>query len=308
MVRVTAGPKGPTVCEVRDWDYPNRLRGRRRASHRPVAIPASRAGPAFPDDLLRRAAPRFARSFGRAIHDGPHGRPRAAPRVTSRAERSRASRRRSASATIPGTSMRSSRGSSARNDRARAAFAPVVDARVRVLILGSLPGEASLRAGPVLRAPAERLLAADRRGDRARDRRPALPRRGSRRSRGAGVGLWDVIASAERPRQRRRGDPRRRSTPTSPRLVAGLPALRAVGFNGATAARLGRRRLGGARRAWRSSTCRRRARPTRRCPSPRSARAGRALADLLAPPARSLIARRRRAYTPRAWTARTAGA
>ena len=52
VVRVTAGPAGPTVCEVRDWDYPNRPRGRRRRSHRPIAIPASaRAG------LSRRPAP-----------------------------------------------------------------------------------------------------------------------------------------------------------------------------------------------------------------------------------------------------------
>ena len=30
VVRVTAGRDGPTVCEVRDWGYVNRPRGRRQ--------------------------------------------------------------------------------------------------------------------------------------------------------------------------------------------------------------------------------------------------------------------------------------
>ena len=57
--------------------------------------------------------------------------------------------------------------------------------------------------------------------------------------RAAGVGLWDVIASAERPgsldaaiRQPEAADLRG--------LAASLPDLRAVAFNGGAAARLGR--------------------------------------------------------------------
>ena len=56
LVRVTAGRDGPTVCEVRDWNYPNRLRGRRRVSRRPIVLPASRSGRASPDDRNLRAA------------------------------------------------------------------------------------------------------------------------------------------------------------------------------------------------------------------------------------------------------------
>jgi len=63
-VRVTEGPRGPTVCEVRDWDYPNRPRGRRRTPHRPGApegrSPRPDAGGrpprADPDDVSSRAA------------------------------------------------------------------------------------------------------------------------------------------------------------------------------------------------------------------------------------------------------------
>lgn len=59
----------------------------------------------------------------------------------------------------------------------------------------------------------------------------------------AGVGLWDTVASARRDgsldgalREVERAD--------LPELVATLPALRAIGFNGATAAKIGRRALG----------------------------------------------------------------
>jgi cold shock protein len=71
LVRVTAGSGGPMVCEVRDWGYPNRPRGRRRASHRRIVIPASRPGPAFPDGLHQRAAA----AIFEILRAGPHGRP-----------------------------------------------------------------------------------------------------------------------------------------------------------------------------------------------------------------------------------------
>ena len=59
----------------------------------------------------------------------------------------------------------------------------------------------------------------------------------------AGVGLWDTVASA-----RRKGslDAAIREVEDNALgdLVATLPALRAIGFNGATAAKIGRRALG----------------------------------------------------------------
>jgi hypoxanthine-DNA glycosylase len=123
------------------------------------------------------------------------------------------------------------------------AFAPVADARTRVLVLGSLPGAASLRAGQYYAHPQNafwRLIGPVAGRDLAAlpypDRLAALL--------GARIGLWDVIATAAR-----RGsldaairDPEHADLPA---LVASLPELRAVAFNGGTAARIGRRRLAG---------------------------------------------------------------
>ena len=58
----------------------------------------------------------------------------------------------------------------------------------------------------------------------------------------AGVGLWDVIASAERPGSLYAAI-RNAEAADLNRLVDGLPALRAIAFNGGTAARIGRRSL-----------------------------------------------------------------
>jgi len=126
--------------------------------------------------------------------------------------------------------------------RARA-FAPVAGPGTRLLILGSLPGEASLKAGQYYAHPQNafwRLIGAAIGREIAplpyRERLAALE--------AAGVGLWDVFASAER---RGSGDAAIRDPEHAEleRLVARLPELRAVGFNGGTAARVGRRRLGG---------------------------------------------------------------
>ena len=124
----------------------------------------------------------------------------------------------------------------------KAAFAPVVDADTRLLILGSLPGDASLKAQQYYGHPRNgfwRLLSPVVRRDLAALSYPE--RLGVLHA--AGVGLWDVIASARRPgsldaaiREAEAADLRR--------LVAQLPALRAVAFNGGTAARIGRRLLG----------------------------------------------------------------
>ena len=120
---------------------------------------------------------------------------------------------------------------------------PIVDRETRLLILGSLPGDASLAAqryyahplnqfwrlvGGALGEPLAELLYEQRLG-RLKER---------------GVGLWDTVATAVR-----RGslDQAMRGIAPNPLpdLVGTLPRLRAVALNGATAARIGRRQLAG---------------------------------------------------------------
>lgn len=120
----------------------------------------------------------------------------------------------------------------------KAGFDPVVDAKTRLLILGSLPGDASLRAAQYYGHPRNafwRLIGGvidqDLAGLPYEDRLARL--------RAAGIGLWDVIASAERPGSLDAAI-RRPEAADLRGLVESLPALRAVAFNGGTAARLGR--------------------------------------------------------------------
>lgn len=60
--------------------------------------------------------------------------------------------------------------------------------------------------------------------------------------RSAGVGLWDVIASAQRQGSLDSAI-RRPDHADLPGLIATLPSLRAIAFNGKTASKLGRRIL-----------------------------------------------------------------
>lgn len=122
------------------------------------------------------------------------------------------------------------------NDLKRS-FAPVVDANTRVLVLGSLPGERSLREGRYYAHPQNQFWTLigsviDR------DLVPLAYAARLAALRAAGVGLWDVVDSA-----RRRGSSdaaiRDHRTNDLPALVARLPRLRAVAFNGGTAARIG---------------------------------------------------------------------
>lgn len=120
-------------------------------------------------------------------------------------------------------------------------FAPVVDARTRVLILGSLPGDRSLAEQRYYAHPQNqfwRLVGAVIDRDLA-----ALPypdRLGVLRDRG--IGLWDVIAQAQR-----RGSTDAAIRDAAPNdvaaLIAGLPTLAAIAFNGATSAARGIRAL-----------------------------------------------------------------
>lgn len=121
------------------------------------------------------------------------------------------------------------------------AFDPVVDPNTRLLILGSLPGDASLKAGQYYGHPQNGfwhlvggVIGVDLVALPYAERLEALKT--------AGVGLWDVIASAERSGSL---DTAIRNAEAADlnRLVDSLPAIRAIAFNGGTAARLGRRSL-----------------------------------------------------------------
>jgi hypoxanthine-DNA glycosylase len=122
------------------------------------------------------------------------------------------------------------------------AFDRVADARTRLLVLGSLPGQQSLAAGRYYAHPRNQfwqLLSPAAGVDL-----PALdyPAR-LQALLAAGIGLWDVVGSA-----RRRGSLDAALRDVAPRdlnaAVAQLPALRAMAFNGATAFAIGRRQLG----------------------------------------------------------------
>ncbi len=120
---------------------------------------------------------------------------------------------------------------------------PVAPADARLFILGSLPGEASLAARRYYAHPQNqfwRLLGAAVGEDLAAlDYDSRLQRLGERR-----IGVWDVIATAER-----RGslDQAIRGAGHNPLAdyFAGFPDLEAVAFNGSTAAEIGRRLLSG---------------------------------------------------------------
>jgi hypoxanthine-DNA glycosylase len=122
-------------------------------------------------------------------------------------------------------------------------FPPVADAGTRVLVLGSLPGERSLAAGEYYAHRQNqfwRLIGAVIGREVAAlpypDRLAAL--------RAAGVGLWDVVAEARRAGS---GDAAIRDPVANDlaALVAGLPRLRAIGFNGQTSRAIGTQALAG---------------------------------------------------------------
>ena len=121
------------------------------------------------------------------------------------------------------------------------AFPPSVDENTRLLILGSLPGEASIRQGEYYahRGNAFWALMGDVLDQDLRGQPYALR---LKRLRARGVGLWDVIESADRQGSLdsaiRGAELRDLSS-----FVARLPALEAVAFNGRTAALHGRRQL-----------------------------------------------------------------
>lgn len=124
-----------------------------------------------------------------------------------------------------------------------ASFAPHVHPDTRLLILGSLPGARSLEEQRYYAHPTnqfwrlvgeviDRPLAAMEYDDRLAALREAK------------VGLWDVIRTAER-RSSSDGEIREVEAQDLAALVAELPELRMIAFNGGKAAAIGRRQLPG---------------------------------------------------------------
>jgi hypoxanthine-DNA glycosylase len=124
-------------------------------------------------------------------------------------------------------------------------FEPVIREDTRLLLLGSLPGAASLAAGRYYAHPRNlfwRLIGAAI----GRDLEPLDYETRLAALLDAKVGLWDTVASAERPGSLD-ANIRLHEASDLATLIATLSALRAIGFNGATAARIGRNELGEAR-------------------------------------------------------------
>lgn len=126
----------------------------------------------------------------------------------------------------------------------KAAFPPSVDENTRLLILGSLPGDASIRQGEYYahRGNAFWTLM----GGVVEEDLRALPyAMRLKRLRAYGVGLWDVIERADREGSLdsaiRGAELRDLSA-----FVGRLPKLEAVAFNGKTASLHGRRQIGSA--------------------------------------------------------------
>lgn len=122
-------------------------------------------------------------------------------------------------------------------------FPPVTRPNTRLLVLGSLPGAASLAQQRYYAHPQNqfwRLISAVT----GRDLVPLPYENRLEALLDAKVGLWDTVAAATREGSLDAAI-RLHEASDLTALVATLPALRAIGFNGATSARIGRRQLAG---------------------------------------------------------------
>ncbi len=119
----------------------------------------------------------------------------------------------------------------------KASFAPVVSPATRVLILGSLPGEASLAAARYYANPRNQfwrligaVIGADVAGQEYEARLACLLQHG--------IGLWDAIGTAIRTGSLDAAIRDVEANPL-PALIETLPNLQAVAFNGVKSAAIG---------------------------------------------------------------------
>ena len=126
--------------------------------------------------------------------------------------------------------------------RVKFGLPPIARPDARLFLLGSLPGDASLAARRYYAHPTNqfwRLLGSAIGEELHRlDYDARLERLGERR-----IGLWDVIASASRSGSLDQAI-RQAEHNQVEYLLHDFPALRAIGFNGTTAARIGRALIG----------------------------------------------------------------
>lgn len=125
----------------------------------------------------------------------------------------------------------------------KASFPPIVGAKTRVLILGSLPGERSLAEGRYYAHPRNlfwrlvgEVIGRDLEALAYEARLEALQ--------ASGIGLWDTVASATRAGSLDAAIRKAQHNPLA-ELAGALPQLRAVAFNGAASAKIGMAALAG---------------------------------------------------------------
>lgn len=126
----------------------------------------------------------------------------------------------------------------------KSSFPPVVEPGVRLLVLGSLPGEVSLARQQYYAYPLNqfwRLI-----GHVLGRELPAAYEARLATLLAAHVGLWDVVRTATRAGSLD-ASIRGQAPNALAELIATLPRLQAVAFNGATASAIGRRALGDVR-------------------------------------------------------------
>ena len=124
----------------------------------------------------------------------------------------------------------------------KAGLPPIARSDARLFILGSLPGDASLAAQAYYAHPTNqfwRLL-----GSAIGEELQSLPYEERLETLARhGIGLWDVIASADRPGSLDQAI-RLAEHNRIEELLRDFPELAAIAFNGSTAASVGRRLIG----------------------------------------------------------------
>ncbi|WP_372786196.1 DNA-deoxyinosine glycosylase [Phenylobacterium sp.] len=124
----------------------------------------------------------------------------------------------------------------------KSSFPAVANEKTRLLVLGSLPGEVSLKRSEYYAHPRnqfwrlmEAVIGVELTGSPYPARLATLL--------AAGVGLWDVIRSADRTGSLD-ANIRGHSPNALGQFTATLPSLRAIAFNGGKASEIGRKQLG----------------------------------------------------------------